>query len=69
VRAVENHIMGFLCKICGKVPEYVDHILSSCAPVAATMYKQRHDRVASIVHWSLWGQPEGVLELCLLATK
>ena len=34
-------------------PEYVDHLLSSCTPLAATVYKQRHDKVASIVHWSL----------------
>ena len=27
--------------------------MSSCTPLAATMYKQRHDRIASIVHWSL----------------
>ena len=56
VRAVQNHIYGMSvplnCRVCGMVPEYVDHLLSSCTPLAATMYKQRHDRVASIVHWS-----------------
>jgi len=41
------------CRLCGTVPEYVDHLLSSYTPLAATMYKQRHDTVASIVHWSL----------------
>jgi len=35
------------------VPENVDHLLSICTPLAATVYKQRHDRVASFVHWSL----------------
>ena len=57
VRAVQNHIYGMSvplnCRVCGMVPEYVDHLLSSCTPLAATMYKQRHDRIASIVHWSL----------------
>ena len=57
VRAVQSHIYGMPvsvnCRVCGMVPEYVDHVLSSCTPLAATMYKQRHDRVASIVHWSL----------------
>ena len=38
---------------CGAVPEYVDHLLSGCTTLAATMYKQRHDRITSIVHWSL----------------
>ena len=31
----------------------MDHLLSSCTPLVATMYKQRHDRIASMVHWSL----------------
>ena len=57
VRTVQNHIYGMSvplnCRVCGIVPEYVDHLLSSCTPLAATMYKQRHDRIASIVHWSL----------------
>ena len=57
VRAVQNHIYGMSvplnCRVCGMVPEYVDHLLSRCTPLAATMYKQRHDRIASIVHWSL----------------
>ena len=35
------------------VPEYVDHLLSGCTPLAATLYKQRHDRLANIVHWSI----------------
>jgi len=57
VRAVQNRIYGLSvpvsCRVCGLVPEYVDHLLSNCTPLAATMYKQRHDRIASIVHWSL----------------
>ena len=40
-------------RVCGLVPEYVDHLLSICTPLAATMYKQRHDRIARIVQWSL----------------
>ena len=60
VRALQNCIYGLSvplnCKVCGDAPEYVDHLLSSCTPLAATMYKQRHDRVASIVHWSILKQ-------------
>ena len=41
------------CRVCSMVPEYVDHLLSGCTPLAATMYKQRHNRLANIVHWSL----------------
>ena len=57
VRAVQNPIYGLSvpvsCRVCGMVPEYVDHLLSSCTPLGATMYKQRHDRIVSIVHWGL----------------
>ena len=57
VRAVQNHIYGMSLplnrRVCRMVPEYVDHLLSNCTPLAATMYKQRHDRIASIVHWNL----------------
>ena len=34
VRTVQNHIYGISmplnCRVCGMVPEYVDHLLSSC---------------------------------------
>ena len=57
VRAIQNCIYGMSvplnCRVCGVMPEYVDHLLSSCILLAATMYKQRHDRIANIVHWSL----------------
>ena len=57
VRAAQSRTYGILvsanCRVCGMVPEYVDHLLSSCTPLVATVYKQKHDRVASIVHWSL----------------
>lgn len=39
------------CKLCGYVPEYIyiiDHLLSGCSSIAATVYKQRHDSVAKI---------------------
>ena len=43
VRAVQNRIYGLSvplnCRVCGMVLEYVDHLLSSCTPLAATMYK------------------------------
>ena len=57
VRAVQSRIYGLSVpvshRVCGKVPEYVDHLLSSCTPLAATMYKQRQNRIASIAHWSI----------------
>ena len=57
VRAVQHHIYGMSvplnCRVCGMVPEYVDHLLSGCTPLAANLYKQRHDRLANIVQWSV----------------
>ena len=43
VRAVQNRIYGLQlavplnCRICGEVPDYVDHLLSSYTPLAATI--------------------------------
>ena len=55
VGAVQNQIYGLSvpvnCRVCGLVPEYVDHLLSGCTPLAATMYKQSHDKIAKLVHW------------------
>ena len=34
---------------------YVDHLLSGCLSIATTVYKQRHDCVAKIIHWVLDG--------------
>ena len=57
VRAVQHHIYGMSvplnCRVCGMVPEYVDRLLSGCTLLAATLYKQRHNRLANIVHWSI----------------
>jgi len=43
VRAVQSRIYGMPvsvnCGVCGMAPEYVDHLLSSCTPLAATVYK------------------------------
>ena len=57
VRAIKHHIYGMsvpvTCRLCGDAPEYIDHLLSGCSSIAATMYKQRHDSVAKIIHWAL----------------
>ena len=57
VRAIKHHIYGMsvpaTCRLCGDAPEYIDHLLSVCLSIVATMYKQRHDSVAKIIHWAL----------------
>ena len=42
-----------LCRLCRKHNETVDHILNGCPKLAQNMYKQRHDKVAAVIHWSL----------------
>ena len=45
VRAVQSRIYGMPvsvnCRVCGMAPEYVDHLLSSCTPLAATVYTNK----------------------------
>jgi len=45
-----------LCRLCGEKQETVEHLICSCAKIAQTDYKGRHDRVATSLHWSLCGQ-------------
>ena len=64
-----------LCRVCRKVDEIIDHIVSGCSKLAQTKYKRRHDNLGKIVHWKLarkcnseagdkWyeHEPESVLE-------
>ena len=64
-----------LCRMCRKVDESIDHIVSSCSKLAQKEYKRRHDNLGKIVQWKLarkcnfeagdrWyeHEPESVLE-------
>ena len=64
-----------LCRMCRKVDESIDHIVSGCGKLAQKEYKRRHDKLGKIVHWKLarkcnieagnkWyeHEPESVLE-------
>ena len=64
-----------LCRMCRKVDESIDHIVSGCSKLAQKEYKKRHDNLGKIVHWKLarkcnseaggkWyeHEPESVLE-------
>ena len=43
----------YLCRICRKVNESIDHIVSGCIKLAQKKYKRRHDNPGKIVHWKL----------------
>ena len=49
---VEKSQGDSLCRICRKVDESVDHIVSGCSKLAQE-YKKRHDNLGKIVHWKL----------------
>ena len=64
-----------LCRVCRKVNESIDHIVSGCSKLAQKEYKRRPDNLGKIVHWKLarmcyfeggykWyeHEPESVLE-------
>ena len=64
-----------LCRMCRKVDESIDHIVSGCSKLAQKEYKRRYDNLGKIVHWKLarkcnfeagdkWyeHEPESVLE-------
>ena len=41
------------CGLCKVKEETMDHLVSSCSKIAQTHYKERHDKVASMLHWNL----------------
>ena len=42
-----------LCRVCIKVDEVIDHIVSGCSKRMQKEYKRRHDNLGKIVHWKL----------------
>ena len=42
-----------LCRMCRKVDESIDHIVSGCSKLAQKEYKRRHGNLGKIVHWKL----------------
>ena len=41
-----------LCRVCRKVDESIDHIVSGCSKLAQE-YKRRHNNLGKIIHWKL----------------
>ena len=42
-----------LCRLCRKVDESIDHIISGCSKLAQKEYKSRHDNLGKIELWKL----------------
>ena len=41
------------CRLCNTKDETVDHLVSACSKIAQTDYKERHDKVATMLLWNL----------------
>ena len=44
------------CRLCNEHPETIEHITTGCPKLAQTIYLDRHNAVASTLHWSLCKQ-------------
>ena len=76
VKAKIDRSQGYsLCRVCRKVDESIDYIVSGCSKLAQKEYQRRHDNLGKKVHWKLarkyifeardkWyeHEPESVLE-------
>ena len=55
-RYYEHHILhrnvSPTCRVCSAGLETVDHIVAGCSAIAPTDYTDRHNQVASIIHWN-----------------
>ncbi|XP_053114405.1 uncharacterized protein LOC128328439 [Hemicordylus capensis] len=41
------------CRLCKEADETVDHLISCCKKIAQTDYKQRHGKIAGMIHWNI----------------
>ena len=41
------------CRLCKEKDETVDHLVSCCSKIAQTDYKERHNKVATMLHWNI----------------
>ena len=56
-RCYEHHILhrdvSPTCRVCSAGLETVDHVVAGCSAMAQTDYTDRHNQVASIIHWNI----------------
>ena len=72
---IDKYQRDSLCRVCRKVDESIDHIVSGCSKLVQKEYKRRCGNLGKLVHWKLakkcnfeagdkWyeHEPESVLE-------
>ena len=56
-RYYEHHILhrdvNPTCRVCSASLQTVDHVVARCSVMAPTDYTDRHNHVASIIHWNI----------------
>ena len=50
-RKILHRDVSTTCRMCSVGLETVDHIVAGCSALAPTDYTDRHNQVASIIHW------------------
>jgi len=50
---IDKTIQSDRCRMCSKAQETADHVVSGCEKLAQREYKRRHDRIASLAHWTI----------------
>ena len=55
-RYYQKHILKFpvssVCRICHKAEEHINHLIAGCSALAPNEYLERHNKVASYIHWT-----------------
>ena len=50
---IDKSQVDSLCRVCRKIDESIDHIVSCCSKLAQMECKRRHDNLGKIVHWKV----------------
>ena len=50
---IDNTQEDSRCRMCGKVDETINHLISECSKMAQKEYKNRHDWVGRRIHWDI----------------
>ena len=53
IRKILHRDVSPTCRMCSVGLETVDHIVAGCSALAPTDYTDRHNQVASIIHWDV----------------
>ena len=50
---IDKTVNDSKCRLCNEKEEIVDHVVSICSKIAQTDFKERPNKVASMLHWNL----------------